>query len=143
MRKIGWFSLAALMVAVSTFAQGQEAFQPVGTMSQVMVSMVYPAANEILLSVARGGPQTDKEWETLGRSAVLLGESGNVLMIRGHALDQGNWMKESRTLVDAGAAASKAIRAKDAAGLTAVSDQINASCVNCHKQYRRNVHPAS
>jgi hypothetical protein len=141
MRKIGWFALAGLMVVGSAFAQGQDAFQPVGTMSQVMVSMVYPGANDILLSVARGGPQTDKEWQALQRSAVLLGESGNVLMMRGHALDQGDWMKQAKSLVDAGATASKAIQAKNAPGLTAVADQINAACVNCHRQYRKNVHP--
>ena len=141
MRKIGWIALAVLMVAGSTFAQGQDAFQPVGTMSQLMVSMVYPAANDILLAVARGGPKTNAEWASLERSAVLLGESGNVLMMRGHALDQGDWLKQAKTIVDAGAAASKAVRAKDSAGLTAVGDQINASCTNCHRQYRKNVHP--
>ena len=141
MRKIGWFSLAAALIATSTSAQGPEPFQPVGTMGQIMTSMVYPAANDLLLAVYRGGPKTDNEWAALQRSAVLLGESGNVLMMRGHALDQGAWMKEARTLVDVGAAASKAIGAKDSAGLTALSDQLNATCVSCHKQYRRNVHP--
>jgi hypothetical protein len=141
MRKSGWFAIAGLLVVGSAFAQGQDAFQPVGTMSQVMVALVYPGANDILLSVARGGPQTDKEWQELQRSAVLLGESGNVLMMRGHAVDQGDWMKQSKTLVDAGTAASKAIQAKNVAGLTAAGDQINATCTNCHRQYRKNVHP--
>ena len=33
--------------------------QPVGTMSDVMTSMVYPAANNILLAAYRGGAQDD------------------------------------------------------------------------------------
>ena len=78
-----------------------------------------------------------------GRSAVLLGESGNVLMMRGRARDEGQWMTDARTLVDVGAAAYRAVRAKDLNALTALEAPINASCVSCHKQYRPNVHPRS
>ena len=140
MRTIGLLSIGLLSVAGATMAQAPEP-QPVVTMAELMVSMTYPAANEILLAVARGGPKDDKEWAALQRSAVLLAESGNVLMTRGRARDQGDWMKDSRTLVDAGAAAYKAARAKDANALAALSEQLNTSCITCHKQYRPNVHP--
>jgi cytochrome c553 len=112
-------------------------------MADVMTSMVYPAANDLLLSIARGGPTTDKEWMAVQRSAVLLGESGNVLMMRGRARDQGEWITDAKMLVDAGAAAYRAARAKDTNALTAVETSINGSCVSCHKQYRPNVHPRS
>jgi hypothetical protein len=124
-------------------AHAQDAAQPVGTMADLMTSMVYPPANDLLLSIARGGPTDDKEWMALQRSAVLLGESGNVLMMRGRARDQGQWMTDARMLVDAGAAAYRAARAKDLNALTALEAPINASCVSCHKQYRPNVHPRS
>jgi hypothetical protein len=130
------------LVAGATLAQAPET-QTVGTMSDLMVSMTYPAANDILLSVARGGPKDDKEWMAVQRSAVLLAESGNVLMMRGRARDQGDWMKDAKMLVDAGAAAYRAARAKDAAALAAVSEPLNASCTTCHKQYRPNVYPRS
>lgn len=113
--------------------------QPVGTMSDIMVSMVYPAANNILLSVYRGGPQDDKEWLALQRSAVLLAESGNVLMMRGPAGGQGDWGKDARMLVDVGAAAYKAAQGKDANAFMAVAQPLNAACTTCHKQYRANV----
>jgi hypothetical protein len=141
MRKSGWFAIAGLLgggVGIRT----RTGRVPAGRYDEPGHGcLVYPGANDILLSVARGGPQTDKEWQELQRSAVLLGESGNVLMMRGHAVDQGDWMKQSKTLVDAGTAASKAIQAKNVAGLTAAGDQINATCTNCHRQYRKNVHP--
>jgi len=108
-----------------------------------MTSMVYPAANDLLLSIARGGPKTEKEWMAVQRSAVLLGESGNVLMMRGRARDQGEWITDAKMLVDAGSAAYRAARAKDTSALTAVEATINGSCVSCHKQYRPNVHPRS
>jgi hypothetical protein len=113
--------------------------QIVGTMSDVMVSMVYPAANNILLAAYRGGPQDDKEWLALQRSAVMLAESGNVLTMRGPAGGQGDWAKDAKMLVDAGAAAYKAARAKDANALMAVAPPLNAACTACHKQYRANV----
>lgn len=122
-------------------AQGTEPVQPVGTMTDLMVSMTYPAANDLLLFIHRGTPKDDKEWATVQRSAVLLAESGNVLMLRGRARDQGEWMKSARMLVDVGAAAYKAARAKDGIALRALDAPLNASCTTCHKQYRPNVHP--
>src|SRR5207247_3192765 len=64
-----------LVAAGAVIAQAQEAAQPVGTMGDLMTSMVYPAANDLLLSIARGGPKDDKEWMAAQRSAVLLARS--------------------------------------------------------------------
>lgn len=142
MRIIGLFFLGVLLVAGATVAQAQqEQTQPVGTMMELMASMIHPSSNDILLAITRGGPQNDKEWMAVQRSAVTLAESGNLLMMRGRARDQGEWMKGSKMLVDAGAAAYRAAKAKDANALAALSGQIDASCVNCHKAYRPNVHP--
>jgi hypothetical protein len=113
--------------------------QPVGTMSDVMTSMVYPAANNVLLAAYRGGAQDDKEWLAIQRSAVVLAESGNVLMMRGPAGGQSDWAKDAKMLSDAGAAAYKAARAKDANALMAVAQPLNAACTTCHKQYRANL----
>ena len=142
MRIIGLFSIGVLLVAGATMGQAQQdQTQPVGTMMEIMASMIHPASNEILLTITRGGPQNDKEWAAVQRSAVTLAESGNLLMMRGRARDQGEWIKDSKMLVDVAAAAYRAAKAKDANALAALSGQIDASCVNCHKQYRPNVHP--
>ena len=142
MRILGWLFVGVMLTATGAVVmQAQDAAQPVGTMADVMTSMVYPAANDLLLSIARGGPKDEKEWMALQRSAVLLGESGNVLMMRGRARDQGEWMKDAKALVDVGAAAYKAAKAKDANALAALTAQIDATCVTCHKAYRPNVHP--
>lgn len=142
MRNIGLLSVALLLAAGVSAAQApQPAGPPVGTMMELMTSMVYPAANDLLLAVNRGGPKNDKEWMAVQRSAILLAESGNVLMMPGRSRGEGEWQKNARVLVDTGAAAYKAARAKDAAALAAVEGPLNASCVGCHKQYRPNVHP--
>lgn len=134
--------LLALLVSgrFSARAQGTAAnVQPVGTMSDVMVSMVYPAANNLLLSIYRGGPQDDKDWTAAKHNAVLLAESGTVLLARGPAGGQGNWAQDARMLMDAGAAAYKAAGAKDTNAFLAVAQPLNAACTTCHKQYRANI----
>ncbi len=131
MRKIGWilFAGAALAQAPS--------FQPVGSMSQLMINIIYPTSDAIFY-VDRTPPKTEVEWIALQNQALMLAESGNLLMMPGRARDQGNWIVDSKMMVDAGAAAFKAARAKDMDGVRAVNDQLYAACVTCHEQYRQN-----
>src|SRR5919197_3290396 len=104
------------------------ALQSTATMKQLMVDMIHPASNEILLFVARGNPQDEKEWDRVRRSAITLAESGNLLMMPGRARDQGDWMKDAKLLVDAGNAAYKAAQDKDAKALAALTESLDASC---------------
>ena len=110
-------------------------------MKQLMLDIIHPASNDILLFVNRGDPKSDAEWAAVRRSALALEESGSLLMQRGRARDQGEWMKDAKLLADTGAAAYKAAQAKDLAALTALTDSMDASCTTCHKQYRPNVFP--
>jgi hypothetical protein len=131
-----------ILIATCGFAQAPpESFPPVATMKQLMVDLIHPASNDILLFVYRGGPKDEKEWAAVRRGAVTLAESGNLLMMRGRARDQGVWMKDAKMLVDAGTAAYKAAQAKDAKALAAVAEPLDASCTACHKQYRPDVFP--
>src|SRR5580693_8042662 len=108
-----------------TFAQSSsESFPPVASVKQLMLDMIHPSSNDILLAIYRGGPKDEKEWAAVRRSAVTLAESGNMLMMRGRARDQGDWMKDAKLLVDAGAAAYKAAQAKDLAAVVALNDQL-------------------
>jgi hypothetical protein len=136
--------IAALILTIGKLASAQapsESFPATATMKQLMVDLVHPASNEILLFVNRGAPNDEKEWAAVRRGAETLAESGNLLMQRGRARDQGEWMKDARMLADVGTAAYKAAQAKDAKALAALADQLDASCTNCHKQYRPNVFP--
>ena len=133
-----------VFILIGTIAVAQapsESFQPVATMKQLMLDLIHPASNDILLLVNRGGPKDEAEWATVRRSAVTLAESGNLLMMRGRARDETTWMKDAKTLVDAGTAAYKAAQAKDAKALAALAEPLDASCTTCHKQYRPNVFP--
>ncbi len=126
-------ALTLLLIAVLQ----QPTFQPVGTVSQLMINIIYPTSND-LFYIERNPPTTDAEWGAIERSALTLAESGNLLMMPGRARDQGDWIKDSKMVVDAGTAAFKAARAKDMNAILALNEQLVASCTTCHRQYRQN-----
>ena len=129
MRTLGVLLLGSVLLA-------QDApFQPVATISQIMVAITLPYS-DALLYIERNPPQNERDWETLQLQALMLAESGNLLMMKGRAKNQGQWMKDARMLVDAGAAAVKATRAKDIQAVLALNEQIVDSCITCHRQFR-------
>jgi cytochrome c553 len=130
MRILALFFMAALAVA-----QAPSSFQPVGNMSQLMIDMIYPASDAIFY-VERAAPQNDREWGALRATALTLAESGNLLMMDKRARDQGDWIKDAKMLVDAGAAAYKAAQAKNLDAIVALNNQLYTACVTCHEQYR-------
>ncbi len=124
-------------VVAAAFGQTPAPYQRVGSMSQLMVDIIYPTSDAVFY-IERTPPQNQKEWNDFKSQALMLAESGNLLMMDGRARDQSDWMKDSKMLVDAGAAAYKAAQAKDVAAIVALNDQLYAACVTCHEQYRPN-----
>jgi hypothetical protein len=145
MRSLTSTVLAACLVATAVSAQEKSpapspapvAAQPqrIGTMSELMVHMIYPTSDAVFYISSRT-PKTDAEWAELQAKTLTLAESANLLMMAGRARDQGRWMRDARLMLDAGWAAFKAAKAKDVAALEALSDQLYESCVTCHKNYR-------
>ena len=127
--------LALFFIAAFAVAQAPSSFQPVGNMSQLMIDMIYPASDAIFY-VERAAPKNDSEWGALRATALTLAESGNLLMMDKRARDQGDWIKDAKMLVEAGAAAYKAAQAKNLEGVVAVNGQLYTACVTCHEQYR-------
>ena len=121
---------------------GMSAWAQIASMKQLMLDLIYPASNDILLFVNRGAPKSDTDWANVRRSALTLAESGNLLTMPGRApKDGGDWTRDARALADVGTAAYKAAQAKDLPALAALTEALDASCTNCHKQYRPNVFP--
>ena len=129
-----WRIIALLLLASPAIAQDPP-FQPVATISEIMVAITLPYS-DALLYIQRNPPKDDRDWQTLQMQALMLAETGNLLMVKGRARNQGQWMKDARLLVEAGAAAVKATRAKDMQAVLALNDQIVSSCITCHKQFR-------
>ena len=131
--RMGIFFLVAAASAQSP------SFQPVGTVSQLMIDIIYPSSDAIFY-IERAPPKNEVEWNAIRAQALMLAESGNLLMMAGRARDPGGWVRDSKMLIDAGAAAYKAAAAKDMAAIVALNDRLNAACVTCHEQYRPNYH---
>jgi hypothetical protein len=144
MRRIGKALIGcAIVLATRALAQAPApitgTFQPVGTMSQLMIDIIYPTS-DALFYVDRDPPKTQQQWNVLRSQALTLAESGNLLLMDGRARDQGNWVIESKMLIDLGTKAYKAAQAKDLDGIRALNDPLNAACVTCHYQYRPGYH---
>jgi hypothetical protein len=111
--------------------------QAIGTMSELMVQMIYPTSDAIFYISTRT-PKTDQEWLELQAKTLTLAESGNLLMLPSRARGRPQWLKDARLMLDAGWAAFKAAKAKDVAALEALSDQLYESCTTCHQHFRPN-----
>lgn len=129
------WKFALILIASAAIAQAPS-YQPVGSMSQLMVNIIYPTS-DALFYIERTPPKTDVDWNLIANQALMLAESGNLLMMPGRARDQGNWMTDAKMLVDVGSAAYKLAQAKNMDGILALNDQLTASCVVCHDQYRK------
>ena len=131
MRTIG---VMVLLLGSSAMAQAPT-FQPVGTTLQLMKAIVIPSS-DVIFKISSEAPKDDKEWAVVQNNALMLAESGNLLMMAGRSKDNGEWMKDSRALVDAGTAAFKAANAKNVNKLGDISDDILTACETCHTKYK-------
>lgn len=109
--------------------------QPASTISELMVTIIYPASDAIFYITTRE-PKSEAEWVELQGKALAVAESANLLMMPGRARDQDRWMQDATLMLEAGRAAFKAAKAKDVAALDALNDQLYTSCTSCHQHYR-------
>jgi hypothetical protein len=119
---------------------------PVATVKQIMAGITMPAAYVVFDSVAtivsaagteEKQPRTDEEWAAVGAGAAALIESANLLLMGNRPVDQGDWVKMTRAMADAGREALKAAEAKSPEGILAAGETINMTCDNCHEKYQR------
>jgi hypothetical protein len=135
MRIIAIFLLIGALSSLRGDAAQPRSIEVVATILQLHRAMITPAS-DALFGVASKRPQTEQQWVALQDDAIILAESGNLLMLGNRAKDQGQWMKMSRALVDAGALALRAAQAKNVDALIKSGDAIDAACENCHVPYR-------
>src|ERR1700761_7485849 len=125
------FSL--LLLACAAVAQAPSS-QPVGSVDQIMLAMSYPFS-DALFYIERDPPKTDKDWKVIENEAMMLAESGNLLMMPGRARDQDRWIQDAKLMVDAAAIAMKAARAHNLQAIVDLNEQLVTSCTTCHKEY--------
>ena len=141
---VGWSLCLTAGIAAACSGPQPPPFKPVVDVKLMMQSVVDPQADVIWESVhtviTKEGtkeirPRTEQEWETVRNAAVVLTESGNLLMMVPRAYDAGDWMTMSQRLVDVGSAALKAAQGKNVDGIWDVGENIDNVCEACHQEY--------
>lgn len=136
-RRHAWAILLAGAVAGACGRQQQppaSPWKPVATTKQIMTSMVIPAS-DALFNVGAEPPTTDEAWAKVQNDAIVLAESGNLLMVGNRLRDTGDWVKFAQAMIDAGVTSLKAAEAKNVDAISMAGDQIVESCMSCHDKY--------
>jgi len=119
---------------------------PVASVKQIMQGIVGPAADRVFASVKytetlKGReeqvPHTDAEWQAVGNDAAALVESGNLLLMKGRRVDDGEWIKMSQMMIDGGRIVLRAAEARSPDKVLEAGEALNVSCDTCHQRYQR------
>ena len=124
---------AALLLAATGLTQRGD-LRPVANVTQLMQAMVIPASNA-LFDLPRKPPESEQEWSEARNSAVILAESGNLLLIGRRAMRSDVWVSTSQALTEAGKAALEATLEKDVESITEIGNQIIEACETCHEKH--------
>jgi S-disulfanyl-L-cysteine oxidoreductase SoxD len=141
-------------------------FPAAGNMAQLMRAILFPSSNLIFTVQSRDPaaplpkPSPDQSgggfswsdwgagiytgWELVDYAAVAIAESAPLMLTPGRRCENGrlvpvqeaDWIKFSIELAEAGRAAYKASQTRNQEAVSAVTEQIAASCSNCHGAYR-------
>ena len=144
-----YLKLIFIVLLLVGCAQGEESkppitFQPTGDIKHTMLLVLDPAADHIWASAgsiitAAGtrdlSPTTDEGWLAVEHSAVVVAESGNLLLMPGRTVDDPDWREIALALVDAGMYARQAAVDKDADALFDAGGRLYRVCLSCHSQF--------
>ncbi len=136
--------LSALAIAVGLLALVTAAEAAELTVQAEMKQVVEPASN-ILFSVGgdadpANGPDApkvaDDRWKAAADAALALKEVAASLNDAGRAKAGAEWGGYVKDFADQSAAALKAARAKDGAGLATAANALSDTCSACHARYK-------
>jgi hypothetical protein len=142
-------SLIVLVLPLAGCAQqntqsAQADLQTVASIEDIMESLVAHMATDVFASVGtiideKGAreivPENDEAWTEVRHAAMGLAETGNLLMLEGHAKDREDWLLFSQQLRDRSVEAAKAADARNADQLLDAGGRIYEVCENCHRKY--------
>ena len=134
----------ALAIAACSSQAAAPPYNPKATVEQIMEGPIAHGAEVYWGSVStivdkdgvhENFPKTDEEWEAVWSGAITVAEAGNLLMMPTRAKDDGEWMKFSSQLVDAGMLAAKAAEEKNKDKVLEEGGNVYTVCTNCHMKY--------
>ena len=136
MRIVAALLSASLLVAGCSSPAGTDAgpFKAVGSVPELMRALTIPSSDAIFKAQGET-PQDAASWARLQTHALILAESGNLLMIGERARDTGTWRKDALALIDASVLAVNAARARNVEQFSRAADAIYNACEGCHEDY--------
>lgn len=84
-------------------------------------------------------PATDDDWAAVRASAVVLAESGNLLMIGNRPGGSPEWIAQAQALIDVSKRTIQVIDKKDKDALFTLGGDIYDVCTNCHRQFAQSL----
>ena len=76
----------------------------------------------------------------VGANALMLAETGNLLLMGSRMKDQAGWVTRTQAMMDAANEAAKAAAAKNTDAVFNAGGKIYQACTGCHLQY---INPAT
>lgn len=95
-----------------------------------------PVIGDLKAAMAHA-PTDDDGWEAIESSALIMAESGNLLLLRGPSEHRDLWVKASIGLREAGADLYHAAQKKDYKAARANFKLMAAQCMECHKHFKK------
>jgi hypothetical protein len=134
--------VAAVIVALgSSVGCSKTALTPIATVEQIMETVIEPVAYKVFDAavwengVQVGGPKTDDEWKMVEANAMMLAETGNLLLMGSRMKDDTGWVTRTHAMMDAANEAAKAAAAKNTDAVFNAGGKIYQACLGCHLQY--------
>ena len=125
--------VGALVFVTVAFAQTL-APRPVATAADLMEHIVVPSSTAVFRTSSEL-PKTDVEWKSLRAQALILAESGNLLMLRAEAKDKAGWMENAVLLRDASEKFIAAMEKRDEDAMSETGEEIYLACEQCHEKH--------
>jgi cytochrome c5 len=99
-----------------------------------MTTMTAPGS-DALFAAAANPPTTPEGWDAVRKGALLLAESGRLLLTGDRVKETDTWLEQARALVAEADAARALAESKDQEGIEAAGDRVYATCEACHARH--------
>ena len=141
-KRCPWLLVPVLLCGCA--ADAGPPFIEVADLPDLMTTVVDPAAdvywNAVGWIIDASGtteirPSSPEEWEAVRNAAYQVTESGNLMMMRGRAVDEPEFAAFAQAMISVGRRAIEAAEAQDEQGVFDVGAEIYGVCNGCHATY--------
>jgi hypothetical protein len=110
------------------------AFAAMATTRQLMLGLTIPAS-DVLFQVGEKGPADDAGWDRIVANALMLAESGQLLLTGARDLKQPEWKRMAEELTASAKAAADAAATHNVDLVLEAGNRVYESCDACHTKY--------